>query len=233
MTAVSTADGIKYGFKLMGYQLLVTVVGGGIALVGFFLTSAFGIAAVDNGSTGGGLLAVLIGGVFVLAGVAVWLAGMAGTTYKVVADAVEAGTESASIGRAGATTPGTPQRASGMETRTGRSSDPTGGPSKRTSSSDPSSKGRSAKGRSAKGRSASGQSDRSASNSGSTGGDTRSRTGSSVETARRSADDDRSRSGSSGSGSRDGSSGDRARNESSGDREESSRRGGSSRRGSE
>jgi len=221
MTAVSTADGIKYGFKLMGYQLLVTVVGGGIALVGFFLTSAFGIAAVDNGSAGGGLLAILIGGVFLLAGVAVWLAGMAGTTYKVVADAVEAGTESASLGRGRAPASGTPQRPSGREARTGR-----GGSSSGSASADAGPTGASPESRSGSGQSSSTDSSRGAGSASTS--ERSSRAGSSVRTSRR--DSASSQSGERGSGDRGGSSGKRGASDRGGSSGSGSSRSGGSRR---
>ncbi|WP_257298665.1 hypothetical protein [Haloarchaeobius sp. FL176] len=209
MTAVTTTDGIKYGFKLIGYQMLVTLIGGGIAFVGFFLTSAFGIAAVDNGSTEGGLFALLIGGVFLLAGAAVWLAGMAGTTYKVVADAVEAGTLSASTGSGRAATSAAPQQASGREARTGRSGGQTRGSSSRPSGDSK-----------AGSRSPSNSGSRPESRSGS-------KSGSSTETERRDSSGGRSRS----SGSRSKSSGNRSdsrssrgsRDGSSGDGKRSSR----------
>ncbi len=85
---VSTTGGIKYGFKLLGYFLAVGIVGGIIAAIGGGIAAASaGTGPYADPNIGG----TLVGGLISLFGVAVIYAGLLGTTYKVIADAVYLG----------------------------------------------------------------------------------------------------------------------------------------------
>jgi hypothetical protein len=80
MPVVNSADGIKYGFRLMGYLFgvgIISLVAG--MLLGVVLGGALGI-----GGRGG----LLIGTVFAIIGIQ---AGTLGLGYKVVADGVYTG----------------------------------------------------------------------------------------------------------------------------------------------
>ncbi|MFB6189936.1 MAG: hypothetical protein ABEI57_08630 [Halapricum sp.] len=84
MVAVNTVDGIKYGFRLLGYLIAVFLIGGAIAGVGG--------AMVEDSPAVGGLIAIV--------GIVVIYAGFLGTMYKVIADGVEAGNIAAEQGGA-------------------------------------------------------------------------------------------------------------------------------------
>lgn len=91
MVAVNTFDAIKYGFRLMGYLLGVNVIAGVLGVVGFVIVGA---------GTGGiyqdpNLPAMVFGGLLAVVAYLVWIAGHLGVGYKVIADAVGAGTASA------------------------------------------------------------------------------------------------------------------------------------------
>jgi hypothetical protein len=75
MARVSAAEGIRYGFGLLGYLL-------GVFIFGLVLTVG-GFVLVRNSPTVG-IIVVLLGGVSLYAGIF-------GTTYKVIADAVDKG----------------------------------------------------------------------------------------------------------------------------------------------
>ncbi|MEF8774324.1 MAG: hypothetical protein V5A37_06365, partial [Halobacteriales archaeon] len=92
MVAVNTFDAIKYGFRLMGYLLGVNIIAGVLGVVGFVIVGA---------GTGGiyqdpNLPAMVFGGLLALVAYLVWIAGHLGVGYKVIADAVGAGTASSS-----------------------------------------------------------------------------------------------------------------------------------------
>jgi len=78
MARVNSVEGIRYGFGTIGYMLGVVVFGLLFFVVGFVM--------LDNQSPGGGIVMILIGA-------SVLYAGFAGTTYKVIADAVDKGTQ--------------------------------------------------------------------------------------------------------------------------------------------
>ena len=77
MVAVNTIDGIKYGFRIMGYLLAVFLAGGLLILIG----SEFG-----NDS-------VILMGIFWIVGLALIYAGGLGLLYKVIGDGVEVGNQ--------------------------------------------------------------------------------------------------------------------------------------------
>ena len=79
MVAVNTIDGIKYGFRLLGYLIAVFLIGGFIA--------GIGAAMVEDSP--------FIGGIIAIFGVVIVYAGFLGTMYKVIADGVEAGNRAA------------------------------------------------------------------------------------------------------------------------------------------
>jgi len=87
MVAVNVVDGVKYGFRLLGYLLAVTIVGFVLIAIG----GAFAPGPFDSGNP---ILALI----FVLAGVAIIYAGGLGLLYKVIADGVEMGMLSAGRG---------------------------------------------------------------------------------------------------------------------------------------
>jgi hypothetical protein len=79
MVAVNTVDGIKYGFRILGYLLAVFLAGGLLVLIG----AAFGN---DN---------ILLTGIFWIVGITVIYAGALGLLYKVIGDGVEVGNRAA------------------------------------------------------------------------------------------------------------------------------------------
>jgi hypothetical protein len=85
MATVSTIDGIKYGFRLLGYGLAVFLIAGLV----------MGIGAVMSDSS------EIIGGIIVLIGALVFYAGFLGTVYKVIADGVSIGVQDAGVGMGG------------------------------------------------------------------------------------------------------------------------------------
>lgn len=84
MTAVDIREGVRYGFVLLGYFLVIFVVGGVLVEVGAELLLNF-----EN------LLAAVAGTVAILLGLLVLSAGLSGIAYKIIADGVEAGILSA------------------------------------------------------------------------------------------------------------------------------------------
>jgi len=88
MVAVNVVDGVKYGFRLLGYLLAVLVVGG------ILLAIAGSFTGGTMGRGGNPIMALIFG----LAGVGVMYAGGLGLMYKVIADGVEIGTLSAEQG---------------------------------------------------------------------------------------------------------------------------------------
>jgi len=107
VSEVDITDGLKYGFRIMGYYLAVAVigsvmsaVGGGLALfeilkVVLSVASAVAPAGVAGAAQMGGTqpnVGLLIVGVLVLIiGVLLVLAGLFGSLYKLIADAVAEG----------------------------------------------------------------------------------------------------------------------------------------------
>jgi hypothetical protein len=87
VTAVNVFDGIKYGFRLMGYILGVLVVGGIIMFVGVGIMSQADGGMYSEPNTG----SLLLGGLLLLFGGATIYAGFMGTAYKVIADGVQKG----------------------------------------------------------------------------------------------------------------------------------------------
>ena len=88
MVAVNVVDGVKYGFRLLGYLLAVFIVGGILLLIGGSFTGG----PMNRG--GNPIMALIFG----LAGAGVIYAGGLGLMYKVIADGVEVGTLSAERG---------------------------------------------------------------------------------------------------------------------------------------
>lgn len=80
-------DGIKYGFKLLWYFLAVAIVGGTISSVGFGMMASSSGGMYAEPSLGGMAFGLLLG----TFGVAIVYAGVLGTGYKVIADAVYLG----------------------------------------------------------------------------------------------------------------------------------------------
>jgi hypothetical protein len=78
MARVSPAEGIRYGIGLLGYTLAVTIFG--------LLIFIVGIALISRQS-------FVLGAILFLAGGVATYAGIAGTLYKVIADAVAKGNE--------------------------------------------------------------------------------------------------------------------------------------------
>jgi hypothetical protein len=79
MATVNTIDGIKYGFRVLGYGVAVFFLALIVMAVGGFVARSSPIV--------GGILAVI--------GFLILLAGIFGTLYKVIADGVSAGVEDA------------------------------------------------------------------------------------------------------------------------------------------
>lgn len=82
MVAVNIRDGIRYGASLLGYFVVLFIVGGIVSSLGFALLG------LDN------IVATLIGFLLFLAGLVVLYAGSLGVGYKVIADGVEQGVRS-------------------------------------------------------------------------------------------------------------------------------------------
>lgn len=84
MANVNPIDGVKYGFRLMGYTIAV--------FVGGMVIAAIGARMAEDAASGG---SVVLGALIAIFGVAVIYAGMLGMAYKIIADAVEKGIRSA------------------------------------------------------------------------------------------------------------------------------------------
>jgi hypothetical protein len=109
MEEVGITEGLKYGFRIMGYYLGVAVVGAVLAVVGIGMSlfeglkAVLGVAvallpqsaagAVPAGVAGSGpnVGFILFGLIIVVAGVLLVLAGLFGSLYKLIADAVAEG----------------------------------------------------------------------------------------------------------------------------------------------
>ena len=85
MTNVEVVESLKYGLKLFAYLLVIVVLGGGGMVLG---TALAGPELVDGVFTSAELLGGLV---LAFLGLAVWVTGMFGILYKLVADAVEWG----------------------------------------------------------------------------------------------------------------------------------------------
>jgi len=80
MSRVSTGEGIKYGFSLLGYLVAVSLVAFVVVAIGAGMAGR----SVENGTFGEAILGALV----VLAGVLIFYAGFIGTVYKVIVDGV-------------------------------------------------------------------------------------------------------------------------------------------------
>lgn len=89
MVAVNAIDALKYGFRLLGYLLAITIVGGILIVVG-------GMVSGGPANPGNPILALI----FWLAGLVVVYAGGLGFLYKVISDGVAVGTRAAQSGSA-------------------------------------------------------------------------------------------------------------------------------------
>lgn len=92
MPAVNAADAIAYGFRIIGYFIIVAVVGFVVMLIGGGFLGASGGGPMGGGPNIGGML---FGGIIFLVGILVFYAGTFGVLYKVIADGVKAGVEAA------------------------------------------------------------------------------------------------------------------------------------------
>jgi hypothetical protein len=109
MDDVDITDGLTYGFKLMGYYIGVAVVGGVMTAVGvgmtlfeglkvvlaiavaFIPSSMAGSVPVGVAQSGPNIGFIIFGLVIIIAGVLLVLAGLFGSLYKLIADAVAEG----------------------------------------------------------------------------------------------------------------------------------------------
>ena len=85
---MNVVDGVKYGFVLLGYFIAVFVLGGAIL--------GIGLAVSAGGTEGNSVGFVVVGGLLALVGGLVINAGLFGVLYKIVADGVQRGIETAS-----------------------------------------------------------------------------------------------------------------------------------------
>ena len=92
MSRVSFSEAISYGFSLMAYFILVIIVGGGIAFCGALIGGG-GMAASETNESG--MIWMILGFLITLFGWTIIAAGMYGTFYKVIADAVSRGSNPA------------------------------------------------------------------------------------------------------------------------------------------
>ena len=98
MTAVDMKDALVYGFKLLGYLLLVFIAGGILILIG---------ASFVPSLRGGGN--IILAAIFYIAGISVIYAGSLGMLYKVIGDGVEIGNIASRSGGGGAAASQPPQ----------------------------------------------------------------------------------------------------------------------------
>jgi len=89
-TTISAIDGIKYGFKLLAYFLLIGLIGGVVASFGFGISSAE-IAAATNSFRQPNFAILLFGAIIWIIGASIVYAGVLGVGYTVIADAVYTG----------------------------------------------------------------------------------------------------------------------------------------------
>ena len=85
---MNVVDGVKYGFVLLGYFIAVFVLGGAIF--------GIGLAVSAGGTEGNSVGFVVVSGLLALVGGLVINAGLFGVLYKIVADGVQRGIETAS-----------------------------------------------------------------------------------------------------------------------------------------
>ena len=98
-SVVGALGGIKYGAKLYGYFLFISLLGGIIALVGIGIAvngmglpaTGTSVAAESAERFSPNLGQVLAGSAIALTGLGVTQAGFMGAVYKIVADAVYTG----------------------------------------------------------------------------------------------------------------------------------------------
>lgn len=109
MVNVNAIEGIKYGFRLIGYAILVVGVG--------FVIMIIGSVMAENSP--------VIGVSFVLVGFLLFYAGLLGMGYKVIADAVEKGVRAANTQTATVEASGQPGRVRGRH-QGGQQADQTG-----------------------------------------------------------------------------------------------------------
>ena len=81
MMTVDAPNGIKYGFRLLGYFIGISVLTSIIFIIGFIFLN------VGSGIIGLALFPI---------GVSTFLAGVAGILYKIIADGIEEGMNAAS-----------------------------------------------------------------------------------------------------------------------------------------
>jgi hypothetical protein len=87
MATVSTIDGIKYGFRLLGYGIAVFVIAAIVIGIGLLIGDS----------------SAIVGGIISLIGALILYAGILGTLYKVIADGVSAGVSDAGVAMGGGT----------------------------------------------------------------------------------------------------------------------------------
>lgn len=85
MAEVSPVEGIKYGFRIMGYLLVVFVVGTVVLFVGVGLMAAAMSSGVGQEPSPG---MAFVGFVLVVLGGLTFYAGIIGSLYKVIVDGV-------------------------------------------------------------------------------------------------------------------------------------------------
>ena len=90
MPAVTTTDGIKYGFRLMIYFIFALL----IALVMLAAGIGLMISGVSDPLGGINFGSVLSGFGLSVGGFLIFYAGVLGSLYKMIADAVKVGNES-------------------------------------------------------------------------------------------------------------------------------------------
>lgn len=91
MSAVNARDGIKYGFLLIGYVLGVAIIGAIVMAIGMGIFESGSGGLYESSSPG----VMLVGGGVALVGAVAMYAGLFGASYKIVADGVKRGIESA------------------------------------------------------------------------------------------------------------------------------------------
>jgi len=99
MATVSTIDGIKYGFRLLGYGIAVFVIAAVVIAIG-------GVIADSS---------AIVGGIIALIGFLILYAGILGTLYKVIADGVSAGVSDAGVAMGGGQAAQTQQYQGGQQ----------------------------------------------------------------------------------------------------------------------
>ena len=110
MVNVDPAEGIVYGFRLIGYAL-------GVFIIGFILFGVGGVLLESDSP--------ILGGIILLFGFLTIFAGFLGVNYKIVADAVEKGMNASNVGdvqaqRQQGQRQGGQQRRGGQQQRSGR-----------------------------------------------------------------------------------------------------------------